>query len=243
MKFAVKYALVPQDEYERLKRGNESRKRPLDPFESMERREVKRIHKDMTSLTNDTSVSDEEKNIEFGQLRHKFLSYLNSIGKEPSVKSKNISRSSFVPRLEMGKIKSQMDDKGVKEDASKMKSGEFKALDPFVFVEPANRQRANDLLDRAKDRGFTWDEEGTVTYKGKTISKSNISALLGDTIRGVRRDSPSYAYRVFTEGLKRQDPVRPRTREGLRPDPKKSSKAKGQSGHGVNVENWLTDLK
>ena len=64
------------------------------------------------------------------------------------------------------------------------------------------RRKAQLLLDMLKDHPkMSWDEQGTLKYKGNTISGTNIIDLVNDVIRQRKQFEPT-GWQTFSRGLK-----------------------------------------
>lgn len=193
MEFAKKYLLVDPSKYEKLvtltKETKQQDTPPKDPS-IFSHPNVERVHEldnEMKEVLDDSSMSDFDKAMKYGEKLHSYLGNFRTalttpkvealIGQRPVLTDKQMTTS---PKIEQS-----------------MSTDKIISAIPKTY-----HSKAAHLLNFMKaNPNISWGDDGKIMYKDKVIENSNVNTLVGDMIRLRKPQSDQTVVKQFLSAL------------------------------------------
>lgn len=146
MSLVKEYVLVPSAEFERMKDRSKPTGPASKPFETLQKREARKLHSKMVGLDDKGLLSDFDKNMQFSQMRQNFLSYLDEVN------NKNVERKRKFDEIDTPAEKKVKPKPEPKTDIGGKK---FNRIDSVLQrIQPQDHGRAHELTNKMFSKGF-----------------------------------------------------------------------------------------
>lgn len=226
MKFAKKYYLVNEQQYNKLT-GEDGSK---DIFVNPSRKIARKEHTKMEEISGDDALTDYEKVVHYSQSLHKYLNNVRE-AMEPSKRSTVIgdNKAVDVTAHANGAVEGEKKDLSVKDEKNSPKGAEVKdslfSRSEILsqFKSSPSRKRVAGLLKELDDgKSLTWDEiSGEVIIDGTLLEGSNIKELLKTAVGLKGADKRTREWNQFSKLLKTKNLI--------------PQKRRAQSGRGLKI--------
>lgn len=196
MESGKKYMLVDPNKYERFmslekqSKNQEPAKKDTTIFSHPNVERVHELDNEMRTVLNDTSVSDFDKAMQYGE---KLQSYLNNYHTALTTPK---SEALIGPLPKISERKDQNQPTGEEKER-------LSTFDRMLSNIPKSYlSKGARLINFLKKNGnITWNEDGKIMYKGKILPNSNIATVVHDLIRIRKPQSDGEVIDVFRGAL------------------------------------------